>query len=225
MVTARELTKKFGSLVALDGITVSITEGDFVFLTGASGSGKTTFIRLLIRDIKPDSGYLEVNGVDVSKLKGQSLPLFRRDIGTVYQDFKLLADLNVAENVALPLEVRGLKNPDIKSAVKIALEMVGLTNRSSLFPAQLSGGELQRVGLARAIAGKPRLLLADEPTGNLDPKTAQSIVRLIKEIHNHLKTTVIMATHNSEIVNRYNLRVVTLDNGRIIKDDAKGQYD
>jgi cell division transport system ATP-binding protein len=225
MVIARDLTKKFGSLVALDGVTISVAEGDFVFLTGASGSGKTTFIRLLIRDIKPDSGYLEVNSADVSKLKGQALPMFRRNIGTVYQDFKLLNDLNVEENVALPLEVRGLKNPDIKSAVKIALEMVGLANKSSLFPAQLSGGELQRVGLARAIAGKPKLLLADEPTGNLDPKTAQSIVRLIKEIHEHLKTTVIMATHNSEIVNHYNLRVITLDKGKVIKDDIKGHYD
>jgi len=225
MVIARDLTKKFGSLVALDRVTVTISEGDFVFLTGASGSGKTTFIRCLIRDIKPDSGTLEVNGSDVSQLKGKALPLFRRNIGTVFQDFKLLSDLNVAENVALPLEVRGLKTPDIQSAVKIALEMVGLENKTTLFPAQLSGGELQRVGLARAIAGKPKLLLADEPTGNLDPRTGQSIVRLIKEIHTHLKTTVIMATHNSEIVNRYNLRVVTLDNGKIIKDDVKGQYD
>jgi cell division transport system ATP-binding protein len=225
MVKARDLTKKFGSLVALDGVTVSIIEGDFVFLTGASGSGKTTFIRLLIRDIKPDSGSLEVNGSDTAKLKGVALPLFRRNIGTVFQDFKLLYDMNIAENVALPLEVRGIKKPDIDSAVKLALEMVGLAAKSTLFPAQLSGGELQRVSLARAIAGRPKLLLADEPTGNLDPKTAQSIVRLIKEIHSHLKTTVIMATHNSEIVNHYNMRVLTLDKGKVIRDDTKGKYD
>ncbi len=225
MVTVRDLTKKFGNMVALDRVSLSVSEGDFVFLTGASGSGKTTFLRLLIRELKPDSGILEVNGQDMLKLKGQALPLFRRDIGTVYQDFKLLNDQNVAENVALPLEVRGVKSPDIRQAVEISLEMVGLKGKNRLFPAQLSGGELQRVGLARAIVAKPKLLLADEPTGNLDPKTAQSIVKLIKEIHTHLKTTVIMATHNSEIVNRYGLRVITLDKGRLIKDEPTGRYD
>lgn len=225
MVFARDLIKKFGSLVALDGVTVSINAGEFVFLTGPSGSGKTTFLRLIIRDLKPDSGQLQVNGQDLQKLPGNKLPLFRRSIGTVYQDFKLLADRDVRENVALPLEVRGVRDADIDSAVKIALEMVGLPGKAALFPAQLSGGELQRVGLARAIVGKPKILLADEPTGNLDPKTAQAIVKLMKEIHTHLQTTVVIATHNSEIVNLYNLRVIALDKGKLVKDLAKGKYD
>jgi cell division transport system ATP-binding protein len=225
MVVARDLTKKFGSLVALDGVTVSVNAGEFVFLTGPSGSGKTTLLRLLIRDLKPESGQLEVNGQDLIKLPANKLPIFRRDIGTVYQDFKLLPDRNVKENIALPLEVRGVKDTDIGSAIRIALEMVGLSEKTALFPSQLSGGELQRVALARAIVGKPKLLLADEPTGNLDPKTAQAIVKLMKEIHSHLKTTVIVATHNSEIVNRYNLRVLALDKGRLVKDLPTGKYE
>jgi cell division transport system ATP-binding protein len=225
MVQVQNLTKKFGSLSALDNISLSIEPGEFVFLTGASGSGKTTLIRLFIRDLKPDSGSLVINGQDLTTLNPRKLPLFRRDIGTVFQDFKLLSDSNVAENVALPLEVRGIKPTDIASAVKIALEMVGLSSKSQAFPSQLSGGELQRVSLARAIVGRPKLLLADEPTGNLDPKTAAGIVRLMKEIHSHLKTTILMATHNSEIVNTYNLRVISLDKGKVIKDTQQGKYD
>lgn len=225
MIVARDLTKKFGSHPGLVDINLEIQDGEFVFLTGPSGSGKTTLIRMLIRDLKPDSGHLEVNGLDLVKLKSGQLPGLRRGIGTVFQDFKLLPDMSIHENVSLPLEVRGLKTVDIQTAVKLALEMVGLANKSSLFPAQLSGGELQRVGLARAIVGKPRLLLADEPTGNLDPKTAQSIVKLIKEIHTHLHTTILMATHNSEIVNHYHTRVISLDNGKLIKDTKEGKYD
>ncbi|OGD08862.1 hypothetical protein A2397_00980 [Candidatus Amesbacteria bacterium RIFOXYB1_FULL_44_23] len=225
MVIAQNLTKKFGSLSALEDISLTIDPGEFVFLTGASGSGKTTLIRLLIRDLKADSGQLSVNKHDLMILPSGKLPLFRRDIGTVFQDFKLLLDRNVSENIALPLEVRGVKEADVQNAVKIALEMVGLTSKSTAFPAQLSGGELQRVGLARAIVGRPKLLLADEPTGNLDPKTAGGIVRLIKEIHGHLKTTVIMATHNSEIVNHYSLRVISLDKGKVTKDNKEGKYD
>ena len=225
MIVARDLTKKFGTHAGLDHVTFKIESGEFVFLTGPSGSGKTTLIRMLIRDLKADSGYLEVNGLDVVKLSGNKLPFLRRGIGTVFQDFKLLPDLSIRENVSLPLEVRGVKQSDTEKAMKLALEMVGLSSKSSLFPAQLSGGELQRVGLARAIVGKPQLLLADEPTGNLDPKTAQSIVKLIKEIHTHLKTTVLMATHNSEIVNHYNTRVIALDDGKLIKDTMKGRYD
>lgn len=225
MIVARDLTKKFGNYPGLTGLTFTIESGEFVFLTGPSGSGKTTLIRLLMRDLRAESGHLEVNGYDLLKLKGRELPKFRRGIGTVFQDFKLLQDLSIRENVSLPLEVRNIKTPDINNAVKLALEMVGLSDKSALFPAQLSGGELQRVGLARAIVGKPKLLLADEPTGNLDPKTAQSIVKLIKEIHTHLKTTVLMATHNSEIVNHYNMRVIALDNGKLVKDSEKSKYD
>lgn len=225
MVTALSVTKKFGDIIAVENITLTIEPGEFVFLTGPSGSGKTTLIRLFLRDLKPDSGDLTVNDTDLVKMPSKKLPQFRREIGTVFQDFKLLFDRNVRENVALPLEVRDIKRQDINAAVDIALEMVGLKKRENLFPSQLSGGELQRVAIARAVVGKPRLLLADEPTGNLDPKTAKSIAKILKDIHSELKTTVIMATHNVEIVNSFSNRVISLDEGKIISDSPKGKYD
>lgn len=225
MVSATNLTKKFGSVLALVNVTLDIQSGEFVFLTGPSGSGKTTFLRLLLRDLLPDSGTIKVEGTDVTRLPASKLPGLRRTIGVVFQDFKLLADRSVAENVALPLEVRGIPPAQFASPVKVALELVGLTPRTRMFPAQLSGGELQRVALARAIVIKPKLLLADEPTGNLDPKTAKSIVRLLKDVHSQLKTTVIMATHNADIVNSFSQRVVSLDEGRLVKDTPKGKYD
>lgn len=225
MITARNLTKKFGGITALSDFTLTISPGEFVFLTGPSGSGKTTLLRLALRDLVPNSGSLIVNDHDLGKLKKKDLPLLRREIGTVFQDFKLLLDRSIWENVALPLEVRRLPNAQIDKAVKIALELVGLADRASLFPAQLSGGELQRAGLARAIVGKPKLILADEPTGNLDPKTARTIVKLLKDIHTELKTTIVMATHNADIVNLYSLRVVSLDKGKLVKDNPKGKYE
>ncbi|TSC88162.1 MAG: cell division transport system ATP-binding protein [Microgenomates group bacterium Gr01-1014_16] len=225
MITARNLTKKFGDISALTDLTISIGPGEFVFLTGPSGSGKTTLLRLAMRDLLPDSGSLIVNTHDLAKLKKKDLPALRREIGTVFQDFKLLADRNIWENVSLPLEVRRLPQSQIDKAVKIALELVGLANRATLFPAQLSGGELQRAGLARAIVGKPKMILADEPTGNLDPKTARVIVKLLKDIHAELKTTVVMATHNADIVNLYSHRVISLDKGKLIKDNPKGKYE
>lgn len=225
MITARNLTKKFGGITALSDFTLAISPGEFVFLTGPSGSGKTTLLRLALRDLVPDSGSLIVNDHDLGKLKKKDLPLLRREIGTVFQDFKLLLDRSIWENVSLPLEVRHLPNAQIDKAVKIALELVGLADRASLFPAQLSGGELQRAGLARAIVGKPKLILADEPTGNLDPKTARTIVKLLKDIHTGLKTTIVMATHNADIVNLYSLRVISLDKGKLVKDNPKGKYE
>jgi len=225
MVTARNVTKKFGNITALGDVSFSVDAGEFVFLTGASGSGKTTIFRLILRDLKPNSGELVVDGHHLSRLSTRDLPHYRRHLGPIFQDFKLLPDRSVWENVSLPLEVRFAKPGDVFAAVKIALQMVGLSDRSSLFPSQLSGGELQRVAIARAIVGKPKLLLADEPTGNLDPKTARSIVSLLKDIHSELKTTVIMATHNADIVNRYGLRVITLENGKLTKDTPKGKYE
>jgi cell division transport system ATP-binding protein len=225
MVTARNLTKKFGGITAVRDVNFTIEPGEFIFLTGPSGSGKTTLLRLILRDVLLDSGELQVNGQNVAKIHSRQLPQFRRGIGAVFQDFKLLSDLSVWENVALPLEVRGVKPKDISAAVKIALEMVSLSNRADLFPVQLSGGELQRVAIARAVVGKPSLLLADEPTGNLDPKTARTIVKLLKDIHEELKTTVIMATHNADIVNHYSLRVISMDEGKLTKDVTKGKYE
>lgn len=225
MISARGVTKKFGNIVALDEVSFEIGGGEFAFLTGPSGSGKTTVLRLILRDLKPDKGSLSVDGRDLAKLAADKLPHYRRAVGMVFQDYRLLADRNIAENVALPLQVRGASPGDIAKAVKQALEVVGLTERASLFPAQLSGGELQRSAMARAIVGRPRLILADEPTGNLDPKTAKSIVKLLHAIHKELKTTVIMATHNADIVDSFGLRVISLDGGKVIKDSPKGKYE
>lgn len=225
MVTARNLTKKFGEITALSDISLTVNSGEFVFLTGPSGSGKTTFFRLILKDVDPTSGELEVFSQKTNLLKNSDLPKYRRQIGIIFQDYRLLNELNVWENIALPLQLRQLPGKDIDLAVKLALEMVGLSDRTGLFPAQLSGGELQRVSIARSIVGKPKLLLADEPTGNLDPKTAKTIAKLLFDIHSELKTTVIMATHNSEIVNSKPNRVVSLENGILIKDVQKGKYE
>lgn len=225
MVSAAHLTKKFGNITALSDVTLSVDPGEFVFLTGPSGSGKTTLLRLILRDLKSDSGTLVVNGQDISKLSSGKLPHYRRNIGPIFQDYKLLADRSVAENISLPLQVRKVKPADVTAAVKIALDMVGLADKLNFFPGQLSGGELQRIAIARAVVTKPLLVLADEPTGNLDPKTAKSILKLLTDIHSELKTTIIMATHNAELVNHGAFRVINLDNGSVTKDVAKGKYD
>ncbi len=224
MIKTSKLTKKFGSALALDGVDLQIEPGEFVFITGASGSGKTTLFRLIIRDLMADSGSLVVGGVDLAKLPGKKIPKFRQTIGTIFQDFKLLNDRSVFENISLPLMVRGQKDSEIEKEVKLALETVGLEDRSSFFPSQLSGGEIQRVAVARAIVGRPSLILADEPTGNLDPKTASSIANLLKQIHTHLKTTIVMVTHNAQIVDDLAQRVVTLSRGKVIKDAPKSKY-
>jgi len=225
MISAQNLTKKFGSILALDTVSFKLDLGEFVFLTGASGSGKSTLLKLLLREFKPDKGILTVDGQDLAKLPTSRLPLYRRQVGIVFQDFKMLSDRNVFENVSLPLEIRGIKNKDELKAVTEALTVVGLVDRADLFPAQLSGGEIQRVAIARAIVAKPKLLLADEPTGNLDPKTSVGIVKLLRSIHQELKTTVIMATHNADIVNHASLRVISLASGKIVKDSQKGKYE
>lgn len=218
MISAQNLTKKFGNIVALDSVSFEIAPGEFVFFTGPSGSGKTTLLRLILRELKPDSGKLTLQGpTNISE--------YRRTIGFVFQDFKLLSDRSVFENVALPLEVMGAGSDDVSKAVKKALDLVELSPRSTLFPAQLSGGELQRVSMARAIVTRPKLILADEPTGNLDPKTARTIVNLLSTIHSQLKTTVLMATHNADIVNHQGRRVISLEAGKIIKDSPKGKYE
>lgn len=225
MISAHNLTKKFGSVSALSDVSFDINPGEFVFLTGASGSGKTTLLRIFLREFKPDKGSLAIDSIDIAKIPNKKLPEYRRSIGMIFQDFKVLTDRNVFENVSLPLEVKGINLVDINTSVKKALGLVGLTPQTSLFPAQLSGGELQRVAIARAVVANPKLILADEPTGNLDPKTARGIVKLLQTLHSDLKTTVIMATHNADIVNAVNLRVINLDAGKVIKDSLKGKYD
>lgn len=219
MISAQKISKRFGEVVALDEVTFEITPGEFVFLTGKSGSGKTTFLRLLLRELKPDTGELKTD------IEAKTLPEYRQQIGMIFQDFKLLIDRNVWENVALPLQIRGIKNDELHAAVHAAVETVDLTEKMELFPAQLSGGELQRVAIARAIVARPQLILADEPTGNLDPATSKSIFKLLKQIHDELKTTIIMATHNVDLVNHGGLRVISLDKGKVIKDVSKGKYE
>ena len=225
MIKSVNLSKKFGNITALSGLNLTVDPGEFVFLTGPSGSGKTTLLRLIMREYHPDSGELIVNGEDLKKLKKGKIPMYRRTIGPIFQDFKLLMDRSVFENIALPLDVRHVKSQEIKSAVKLALEMVGLSDRENLFPSQLSGGEIQRVAVARAIVGKPSIILADEPTGNLDPHTSKIILKLLRDIHQELKTTVIMATHNADLVNHNSLRVVKLEGGKLTKDEQKGKYE
>jgi cell division transport system ATP-binding protein len=225
MITARNLTKVFGDIVAVSDVSFHIDPSEFVFLTGPSGSGKTTILKLILRELKPDAGELIVAGENLTSLKSAKLPQYRQGLGPIFQDFKLLPDYNVSENISLPLLIRKSKPDVVASAVKLALEMVGLTDRASLFPSQLSGGELQRVAIARAIAGKPQLILADEPTGNLDPKTAKSILKLLREIHSELKTTILMATHNADLVNHSSLRVISLQSGKLTKDMSQGKYE
>lgn len=219
MISAQKISKRFGEVVALDEVTFEIIPGEFVFLTGKSGSGKTTFLRLLLRELKPDTGELKTD------IEAKTLPEYRQQIGMIFQDFKLLIDRNVWENVALPLQIRGIKNDELHAAVHAAVETVDLSEKMELFPAQLSGGELQRVAIARAIVARPQLILADEPTGNLDPATSKSIFKLLKQIHDELKTTIIMATHNVDLVNHGGLRVISLDKGKVIKDVSKGKYE
>lgn len=224
MISARNVTKKFGDIVALDDITFTIAPGEFVFLTGPSGSGKTTLLKLLLRELKPDSGVLEIDAVDTSKIKRSKLPFYRRQIGIVFQDFRLFPDRSVRENVSIPLQINKTKSATIPALVDSALATVDLTGRADQFPSQLSGGELQRVSLARAIVATPKLLLMDEPTGNLDPKTAKNIMTLIKKIQDELKTTILMATHNADIVNEHKYRVISLDHGKLTKDVSEGKY-
>jgi cell division transport system ATP-binding protein len=225
MITAQALSKKFGDFFALKEISLHIEPGEFVFLIGSSGSGKTTLFRLILKEFVQTSGKLIVDNQEIKDIKSQQLPIFRRNIGTIFQDFRLLPERTVFENIALPLLVSGKSIEDTKNAVNTALEMVEIVNKAQLFPAQLSGGEIQRVSIARAIANKPKIILADEPTGNLDPKTAKSIVKLLKDIHTDLKSTILMATHNADIVNQQNLRVIKIKQGVIAKDLPLGNYD
>lgn len=225
MISFESVTKKFGpSITALDDISLEITPGEFVFLVGPSGAGKSTMLRLLTREILPTAGKILINKVDITKLKDKDIPGHRRKIGFIFQDFKLLEERTVFENVALALQVRDKSDVEILKEVEHTLKLVEIWNRKSLFPRQLSGGEAQRVAIARAIIGKPDIVLADEPTGDLDPQTAWGVIQLLNEV-NSWGTTVIMATHNQEIVNTLKRRVVILKKGQITKDSKEGKYE
>lgn len=224
MIVFDSVTKKFGSTVALENISLEIKQGEFVFVVGPSGAGKSTLLRILTKEIKPTSGKVMVGGADITKMKDKDVPNLRRKIGVVFQDFKLLEDRTVYENVALTLEVLDKKEEEIAKLVEHILKLVEIWDKKYLFPRQLSGGEAQRTAIARAVVGKPDVLLADEPTGDLDPKTAWGVIQLLNEI-NSWGTTIMMATHNQEIVNTLKRRVVILKNGKITKDTKEGKYE
>ena len=224
MILFENVTKKFGSTQALDEISLEIKQGEFVFIVGPSGAGKSTFLRILTRESYPSSGKVYVDKIDVSKIKDKDVPHLRRKIGVVFQDFKLLDDRTVFENVALALEVRNKSDEEIAKSVEHILKLVEIYDKRNLFPRQLSGGEAQRTAIARAVVGKPDILLADEPTGDLDPKTAWGVIQLLNEI-NSWGTTIVMATHNQEIVNTLKRRVITLKKGKVAQDIKVSRYD
>lgn len=225
MVLFDGVSKKFGpNSLALDSISLEIKQGEFVFLVGPSGAGKSTLLRIMTSEIIPTSGRVVVADIELAKLKPSQIPMLRRKVGMVFQDFKLLDDRTVFENVAIALEVLGKKDEEINKEVERTLKLVEIWDRRNLFPRQLSGGEAQRTAIARSVAGKPDILLADEPTGDLDPQTAWGVIQLLNEI-NSWGTTVIMATHNSEIVNTLKKRVIVLKKGKLMSDNKEGRYE
>lgn len=224
MIKFENVTKKFSTILALDDISLEIKQGEFTFLVGPSGAGKSTLLRILTREILPTSGKVFVSNIDITKIKSSDVPTLRRKVGFVFQDFKLLDDRTVFENVALTLEVLNKSDEEIKKQVEHVLKLVEIWERRNLFPRQLSGGEAQRTAIARAVVAKPDIVLADEPTGDLDQKTAWGVIQLLNEI-NSWGTTILMATHNQEIVNNLKRRVVLLKNGKITKDTKEGRYE
>jgi len=209
--------------IALDDVSFLIEEKEFVSFVGHSGAGKSTILKLIYAEEKPTSGEVFFNGENIAEIKPKDLPFHRRRIGTVFQDFKLLLKKTIFENVAFALEVSGYPNSEIQRSVPQILEIVGLAGKAESYPDEVSGGEKQRVAIARALVHRPELIIADEPTGNLDPISAWGIIQLLLKI-NELGTTVILATHDKEVVNNVKKRVITLDQGRIIRDHSKGRY-
>ena len=221
----KDVTKTYSNgITACADVSVQIDKGEFVFVIGLTASGKSTFVKMLYREEKPTKGTVMVGGVNVGKLKNRKVYKFRRKVGIVFQDFKLLPKLTVYENVAFAMEVLGYDKKEIRKRVLEVLDLVGLKNKVRQYPDQLSGGEQQRVSIARAIANEPKLLVCDEPTGNLDPMTSKEIMDVISNINKDLGTTVIMATHDKEIVNRMKKRVLVINNGMLVGDYKKGSY-
>lgn len=208
---------------ALVDVTLKIGKGEFVFLVGPSGAGKSTLIKLFYRDESPTRGQVTINSKNLVRMKEREVPYLRRNIGVIFQDFKLMTNKTVQENVAFALEVIGVSTKEVRTRTRTALELVGLTNKENAYPHELSGGEQQRVCVARAIINNPALLIADEPTGNLDPETAWGIMELLYNI-NKRGTTIVMATHARAIVNKMQKRVIAIEDGRIARDDEKGGY-
>ncbi len=224
MIEMQNVWKNYpNGTIALQGISVHIGKSDFVYVVGPSGAGKSTFIKLMYREENPTKGEIFVNGFNIGRLKPRKVPLLRRSLGVVFQDFKLLPRLTAYENVAFALEVIGAQR-QIKRRVREALDWVGLVDKADVLPEHLSGGEQQRIAIARALVNNPTVIIADEPTGNLDPETSWGIMKVFQRI-NDRGTTVVMATHNKDIVNTLRKRVIAIENGRIARDEAKGTYE
>lgn len=224
MIQMRDVVKEYEhQVLALDHITLSVDQGEFLYLVGESGAGKSTLMKLMYRELAPTSGFVMINHFDLRQMKEREVPHLRRTLGVVFQDFKLLPKLTVRENVAYALKVIEKPASEIVAAVDQVLEEVGLSDEADRFPHELSGGQQQRVAIARAVVNHPALLLADEPTGNLDPTTTWEIMELLEKI-NHQDTTVVMATHNREIVNERPHRVIEITHGQIVRDEEGGRY-
>jgi cell division transport system ATP-binding protein len=224
MILLDRVTKNYNRRgTALKSVSLHVEPKEFVIIVGPSGAGKSTLLKLLTREEKPTSGKIIVGGIDYETLKDKNIPLLRRKIGVVFQDFKLLPNKTVYENVSFALEVVGMGNREIRHTVPRVLEIVGLTGKENNYPGELSGGERQRVAIARAIARQPKILIADEPTGNLDPKHAWDVIRVLEKI-NKYGTTVLLTTHNQDIVNKLKRRVITIKDGQVASDRAGGSY-
>ena len=224
LIELKDVTKKYDkSTTALRHIDLSVNSGEFVYLVGPSGAGKSSFIKLLYREEKVSAGTLKVGEFNLTKMKKRQIPILRRSIGVVFQDYKLLPKKTIFENVAYAMQVIGEKPREIKKRVPEVLELVGLKHKMRSFPDQLSGGEQQRVAIARAIVNNPKVLIADEPTGNLDPEISWEIMQLLERI-NLQGTTVLMATHNKQIVDNLRHRVIAIEEGRIVRDEEEGEY-
>lgn len=224
MLVMSNISKVYpGGSVALEDVNVHIKPGEFVFVVGPSGAGKSTFFKMLFREIKPTSGSIEVNGIDILSLTDKEIPYYRRQLGIIFQDYRLLPDRTVYENVAFAMQVIETPHRKIKRRVMNVLDLVGLRNRANAYPNELSGGEQQRIAIARAIVNDPDLVIADEPTGNLDPDTSWEIMNIFKEI-NATGTTIVMATHAKDIVDAMEKRVIAIEKGHIVRDEMNGGY-
>lgn len=224
MIEFKNVSKLYNNnIFALSKVNVEIEAGEFVFLVGPSGAGKSTFIKTILKEIDPTSGKIIINGTDIVNLTRKEIPYYRRKIGVVFQDYRLIPTLNVYENVSFAMRVVEASQREIRKKVPIVLSLVGLSNKNKAFPHELSGGEQQRVSLARAIVNNPTILIADEPTGNLDPDTAMEIMGILNDI-NHAGTTILMATHAKEIVDHMRKRVIAIEKGVIVRDELRGAY-
>lgn len=223
MIRFENVTKLYGTNTGLSDVNLKIDKGEFVFLVGASGAGKSTFIKLLLKETEVTHGRISLGGLEVSNLPNRKIPILRRNIGIVFQDFRLLPKKTVYENVAFAMEILHMPAKTIRRVIPQALSLVGISSKAHKYPHELSAGEQQRVAIARSIINNPAVLIADEPTGNLDPDTAWEIMRLLTQI-NHRGTTIVMATHAKEIVDKMEKRVITINQGKIVRDEKRGAY-